>query len=178
MNYLDFLLLVPIAFAGLNGYRKGLVVTLFGFMALVLACMITFKLSNTIIQAINPDMKHNARTVLGCYIIIFIVTYLLVDWSGKFITRIIKLLQLGILNRIGGAIFGVIKICFFLSLLLWLTDKAMFFSPDTTSGSVVYAAIHELGPQILGFLSTVIPFMDGLLKDVEALFDRVKTALL
>lgn len=167
MNYLDLLLFIPIAFAGLNGYKRGFITELFSFLALIIALLVTMKLTNMIVLAVKPDMAESAKGIFFAYLIIFIGTYLLVTWFGKMVHGLLKIVQLGFMNKLAGLAFGILKTIYFLSMILLLVNKFGIIEQSTLNGSFVYEAIKEIAPWITEMVTYLLPFLKSTLVDLE-----------
>jgi len=171
LNIIDLVLLLPIALSGIRGYRKGIIIQVVSFIALIVAIIICMKftLAFTIwLKHIIPGVKYVA--FFG-YLILFVIAYLLIMLGGKLLEKAIDIAQLGLFNRILGMLLSMLMACFFLSLLFWLADRVHLLPEKVRDTSFIYKQINGFAPWVIGFVSAHIPFMKDLLNKVEGFFD-------
>ena len=89
--------------------------------------------------------------------IIFIFILIIVHLIANALEKFVRAIALGIFSRIGGAIFGVIKMAFILSFLMYIVARIEFY--DVTiipkvpkANSKLYVPIEKLAPNLLPFL--------------------------
>jgi membrane protein required for colicin V production len=173
MNTIDIICLLPLAFAVINGFRKGLVIeiaTLVAFIAAIIACL---KLTHWVMEFLHPIAGDTKWLPFISYLITFILAYILILWLGKIIEKAIEIAQLGLINRIAGMIFSTLKMCFFISLVFWLADLVHLIPKDAKDHSFVYQALHHFASDIITFLSNHIPVVKGELSQIEQYFDKL-----
>ena len=124
MNYFDYLLLFPVLYGMYRGFTKGFILELASLIALLAGIYgamhfssITFGYLNKVLE-IEPSYLQ-----LASYGLTFILIVLLVTISGKILTMLVKMVALGFINRILGAVFGGLKSLLILSVLLMFFDK-------------------------------------------------------
>ena len=172
MNTLDIILLIPLLFGGYLGYKKGLILELIGILALILAIIGSFKLLNEAIRFLSqffPDYSNIVPFIafLGLFIIILILVSLL----GRFLKKMIDLTILGSIDNLLGALLGVFKWAFLISLVLWLFNQINLSVPaDLTEGSFLFDKIEGLAPTVGNFIAAVLPFTEDLFESVTELF--------
>ncbi|NNE55453.1 MAG: CvpA family protein [Flavobacteriales bacterium] len=157
MNWIDIILIIPIAWLGFKGFKKGLIIEVFSLLALLSGIYGGIHFSEFTTRVLVDDLKFTSDYMP---IISFGVTFLLivvaVYYTGKLLEKVIKMVALGIVNKIAGAVFGMVKAVLFLSLFLILVEsinnKVEFLPRDLTSESVLYEPV-------LGVTSTLFPAM-------------------
>jgi membrane protein required for colicin V production len=82
----------------------------------------------------------------------FVIIVLLISLTGKLLTKIADIAALGILNKIAGAAFGVIKLALILSIILIVFSKLNrtlpFVSEEGLQSSILYKPVKNLAPTI------------------------------
>src|SRR5665213_1610998 len=136
MNIIDIILILPLALAVINGFRKGFIIEIASLVAFILAIIACLKLTHIFIEWVTPYTGSSKWLPFICYILVFVAVYLLVLWIGKLIETAIKIVQLGALNRLMGVVFSLLKMCFFISLLFWLADMVHLIPKTTESQSL------------------------------------------
>lgn len=143
-----FILIVVLA-AGALGWTKGFIgqiSQLIGIILAIAACRIFGDYVTGLIAG------HNANdtviyTVIA-YTLLFLAVYIIVWLIAKMLLSAIHVLHVGILNRIGGAIFCICKWMILVSLVLNVYAALV---PDTAlSASRLYNKTLAFAPWILG----------------------------
>jgi len=172
LKTLDIILLIPLLFGGYLGYKKGLVLEFVGILALIIAIIGSLKLLNEGIRFLSgyfPDYSNILPfiTFIGLFVIILIGISLL----GRFLKKMIDLTILGSVDNILGAILGVFKWAFLISVLLWIFNQINIRVPaDLTEDSYIYEKVAGLAPMVGDFVSSIFPFTEDLFESVSEIF--------
>ena len=150
MNFLDIILGILIAIGLYKGLKNGLFVELASLVALIAGIYgsihFSYIASDYLIQKINWDL-HYIKIV--SFLITFVTIILLVQYSGKLLTKIADFTMLGFLNIIAGGIFGALKVAIILGALLVFFEKAVstlsFINIETQKESILYEPIRDIG---------------------------------
>src|SRR5438874_204131 len=109
MNILDIVCLLPLTLAVIAGYRKGFIIEIVSFLAFVIAIIACLKLTHKVLELIQPSFGSGKWIPFIAYLITFVLTYLLVIWIGKLLEKVVRIIQLGTLNRALGIVFSLLK---------------------------------------------------------------------
>ena len=83
----------------------------------------------------------------------------------------IDLTILGSVDNLLGAMLGVFKWAFLLSLMLWLFNQVNIRVPDDlTEGSILFDKIEGLAPMVGNLIAAILPFTEDLFESVTELF--------
>jgi membrane protein required for colicin V production len=96
-------------------------------------------------------------TKIVAFLIIFIGVVIAVHLIANILEKFVEAIALGILSRIGGAIFGVVKTIFILSFLMYVIARIEAYDvtiipKEPKSRSKYYAPIEKLVPNLFPFL--------------------------
>lgn len=140
MGIIDIVLLIIIGVFAIKGLIKGLVMEVFGLLALIAGYIVAFKYSHVFakpVQSLGLDGK--ASGAIG-YVLAFLVAYIVVIVIGSMLSKAFKEVKLGALNRGGGFLFGAIKSAVILGLLLsaviTVLPKDAAFNKNLQQGTV------------------------------------------
>jgi len=153
MSVLDIVILVFLLFGLINGLRRGLFVEVASLVALVAGIYGAIHFSNFAADFLMEKVDWNEKTVnITAFIITFIVIVLVIALAGKALTKIADFAALGILNKILGGIFGLLKMAVILSVILIIFDTMNktipFTDEDDLEDSIIYEPIKSLVPTI------------------------------
>lgn len=153
MILIDLILGVLLIFGLIKGFLNGLFVEVASLLALVLGVYGAINFSYYISDYINPKIPWNEQTMnIVAFSITFIIIVLAITIAGKALTKIADFAFLGMINKLLGGVFGLLKTALILSvLLLILTQNNSFpslFNNQNNEKSVLYRPIKNLAPSI------------------------------
>ena len=124
MNSLDYILLIPLLYGLYRGFTKGLIIELASLLALTLGIYGALHFSSFTFEFLSDYVE--IKTVylqLASYGLTFLIIVMVISLTGKALTMLIKLVALGFINRMMGAIFGSIKVLLILSVFILFFDR-------------------------------------------------------
>jgi membrane protein required for colicin V production len=171
---IDVIFAVLMVLALIQGFRRGLIVAVFSFIAIIVGLAAALKLSSVVAKHIGPTVKISEKWLpIISFIIVFIVVLLLIRLGAKAIQRITEAVMLGWVNRLGGIIlYAAIYITVF-SILLFYAGQIKIIKPETIQASVTYPFIQPWGPKAIDSLGAVIPFFKDMFTDLERFFSGI-----
>lgn len=156
----------------LKGLRKGLVLAVFSFLALVIGLAAAVKLSAVAAAYLGQHTNLSERWLpFAAFALVFIGVALLVRLGAKLIESALEAVALGWANRLGGFIFYALLYLFVISLLLFYAVQLGLFKPETLAGSVTYPLIEPLAPYIINALGAVVPIFKDMFAELEGFFE-------
>lgn len=178
MNYLDIVLAIPLLWGLYKGLSSGIIKELASLAALLLgiygAVHFSEKLQPILIEQLSVDPDLLPAIAFGAT---FILIVLLVRLLGLMIDKLVKLVALGLLSRLLGGLFGVLKAAFVLSALLLIVnglDAYMDLIPKKQKKqSVLYTPISQLVPALLPEANDSKP----LLKEAEQTLKKIEKTI-
>ena len=150
MNIIDLIVVIIFAYALINGFIKGFILEIAGMIALVLGLIGAFKFSSMLGNYLAVYVAWSPKTIQTVsFILLFIVIIYAVSLLAKIITKTLKIIALGWLNRISGALFGFLKWGVLLSALVLISqeiNEIITLMPEATiNKSKSYPILMELG---------------------------------
>lgn len=124
MNYFDYLLLLPLVYGLYRGFTKGFIVELASLVALVAGVYGAMHFSSFTFEYLSEIVEiETSYLQLASYGLTFLLIVLVVTLTGKILTLLVKMVALGLINRLMGAVFGGLKVLLILSVLLMFFDR-------------------------------------------------------
>ena len=124
MNSLDYILVIPLLYGLYRGFTKGLILELASLLALTLGIYGALHFSSFVFEFLSSYFEIKTVYLQGTsYAFTFLIIVMLISFTGKILTMLIKLVALGFINRIMGAIFGGIKVLLILSVFISFFDR-------------------------------------------------------
>ena len=157
MIFLDIVIALFLLWGAYIGYENGFVVQSFTLIALVLGVWAGVELSHTIGEfLINVFAVNSAFAFIVAFAFIFILVLLIVHFIGNLITRMLSKTALGILNRIGGVCFGIVKMAFIMSIFIFIVQRfdvnRKLLPPEKTKKTILYPQVAKIAPAVFPYL--------------------------
>lgn len=171
---IDIIVAVVLILAIIKGFRQGLIVALFSFIAFFIGLAAALKLSAVVADHLGNAVKVSDKWLpIISFAVVFLIVVLLVRLGAKFIQKTVELAMLGWLNRLGGILLYAGLYILIFSILLFYADQLNFIKPETKTESVTYEYIQPWGPKLMEALGKIIPVFKGMFQDLEDFFDGV-----
>ena len=159
MNYVDIILGIILVIAVFDGIKNGLFVELASLISLILGIYFAIKFSFFARDILLRFTHWNPKTIqVVAFIITFLVVISAVSFLGKFLTKIADFAHLGVINKLGGGFFRLLKAIVILSIFLNLfeklnfnnvfarketLDKSLFYRPIQKTAGLIYPSIEK-----------------------------------
>ncbi|MCL2728176.1 MAG: CvpA family protein [Bacteroidales bacterium] len=165
MNYIDLIIVALLVVAALFGFWKGFVRQLFGLVALFLGIFCAWHFSDFAASYISQWIDKNETAVaIISFAVTFIIVLLGVIFVGKIADKLVKVITLGLFNRLLGVLFSIVKMAFILSICIWLLQALdqlwPFFPHQECEQSFIFAPVAKLAP-------AVFPYIKGLITTIS-----------
>ena len=140
MNTLDIILAIPLAYALFRGFRRGLILELAMLVGLVLGIYLGIHFSRAVSTFLTETfhMKGSYMSVVS-FAVVFLLVLMMVFFIGKLMEKTADILLLGLVNKLLGAFFGLIKMVMILSFILYFLNS---FSPSGSIFSKTNSVCH------------------------------------
>jgi len=153
MEIIDIVLGIVLLFGLVKGLMNGLLKELASLLALVLgiygAMHFSFYAKDIIVQYIAWEARYVS---LIAFAITFLAIVIGISLAGKLLTKLAESISLGFVNRILGAVFGLLKVGLILSVFVGWIEKANgllpFISEEQKEKSILYAPVKNLSPMV------------------------------
>jgi membrane protein required for colicin V production len=156
----DIVIAIILAVGTFLGYKRGFLMELFFLLAIVLGVFAGFKLMGLGVEYLTQ--KFNADKEVLPYIsflLIFVIVVLVVIFIGGRIKNSMDKTFLGRMDAIAGALLGLVKYAFSISIILWLVDSFKISLPtDWISDSKLYPFVAQVAPTFASFFGDFLPF--------------------
>jgi membrane protein required for colicin V production len=158
MNIVDLILIIILIAAAIRGFIKGFFVEFASVAALILGVLSAMMFADSLKIWMSGVVSWRPETVkVVSFLLIFIGVVIVVHLIANLLEKFVRAIALGPLSRIGGAIFGVVKTAFILSVLMYVIARIESYNltiipKEPKRGSRYYAPIEKLAPNLFPFL--------------------------
>lgn len=158
MNTIDLVFAILLLWAAYRGYTKGFIVQLATLAALLLGILGAVMFSDFTSSLIIKKFEVSGQYLpIISFALTFIAIVIAVHILAKALNKLIDAIALGIINRLLGVLFSVLKIAFIVSIILVLINKAdnkyNFIPDETKENSLLYKPLSNFAPMIFPYLN-------------------------
>lgn len=165
MTFFDLILILILFGFIWFGFWNGLIRTLGGIIGIILSIFIASRWYEVLALKILPFLGENLSLArLLSFLIIFAVVQFIVICLLKIINKVFNLPILKTLNRLAGAVFGLIEGGLILGLVLYFSTK--FFLGGSWLDIINDSNIAR---PLVGFGKILLPFIPEVLKQIKSL---------
>lgn len=171
MNTIDIVLGVILLIGFVIGFKKGLFVALAGLIGLIAGVYGALYFSGFAAGYLSVWFNWSeATTNLAAFAVTFLGIVLLVSLAGRFLTKIADFAALGIVNKLLGAVFNVLKYAFIVSVIFMfvnVSERYSILSEEDRASSVLYVPVASLAPLVLPHILNEVDTYENEADDVE-----------
>jgi membrane protein required for colicin V production len=174
MEIIDIVLGLPLLYGFYKGFRKGLIMEFVSILALILALIGGFKLMDQcLIILVDVFGKPHPFFPFLAFILVFAGIVFGVNILGKALKGLVGMTILGSFDKIIGALIGVLKWTFALSLILWLIESFAphLFSQEMRDNAVLLPFLLAFAPHIFHILMSLLPFLGEMMESIKELLN-------
>ena len=151
MNYIDIFISIFLIYGFIKGLYNGFIIEIASVIGLLLGIYLATQysgdFSNYLISKQFITWKEGYVIILS-NVILFIFTILIVSIIGKVATKLVKLVALGLFNKILGSVFGLLKNILILVIVIFVFNLAnnslKIIEQDELELSVYYKPLNKL----------------------------------
>lgn len=160
MNKLDIFIVILLLYGAYRGYKNGFLMGLISLLAIVLGIFGGFKLMGEGMLFLQKEFNADTSVLpYLSFLLIFILIVVAVNIVGKLMKASIDKSFLGTIDTTMGAILGVFKWLFMMSVILWIM-ASLEVSPgeDWVADSLLYPYASLFATELAGWMSGFVPF--------------------
>jgi membrane protein required for colicin V production len=153
MNFIDVFFLIPMVWFAYKGFSKGLIIEIAGLLALLVGIYVANHFSFYVADFLQNKMSiSNKYMSIISFVITFLLVIILVILFGKMLENIAGAVKLGLVNKIIGGFFGLLKVVLVLSTLIMILTlfdiENMIIKEEIQKKSLLYIPVKKVAPAI------------------------------
>lgn len=168
MIVIDIVLGVVLLFGLVRGLMKGLFVEVASLLALILGIYGAIHFSNYAAELLSTKFDWDEQYLnITAFAVTFVAIVIAISLAGKALTKLANFAALGWINKLLGAVFGLIKMALICSVVLIVLDSMNIdVAPNNQDEpSKLYQTTYDFAPTL--FPQILPELEDLLLKDKE-----------
>lgn len=158
MTLLDLFLLLPLIYGAWRGFKKGLIIEIFTLLAIIVGIYVAVHFSDKLSHKIMENVgEEYSSTPAISFTLIFLAVGALIYFAGVALEKVIKAVNLSVMNRMFGLLFGLIKALYLLSIFLVTYESydpnGKLIPLENRTASMLYSPIKYTSVKTIPFLS-------------------------
>lgn len=171
---LDLIFVIILVLAIFKGYRRGLIVGIFSFLALIIGLAAAIKLSTIVAGYIGKAVNVSDQWLpIISFAVVFMLVVLLVRLGANLIEKSIEIAMLGWVNKLGGILLYASLYITVFSIVIFYAEQIHLIKQETIQKSVSYSFVQPWGPKAINLLGSVIPWFKDMFAELEKFFGTV-----
>ncbi|TRO67483.1 CvpA family protein [Christiangramia sabulilitoris] len=177
MNTVDIILSLVLLYGLVRGFFRGLLAELASLVGIIAGIYGAIHLSHFFGDFLSLRVDWQPQYInLISFAVTFVIIVVLVSLVGKMLTKIAAFAALGIVNKLLGGVFGLLKMAFIASVIIMFfnatNERIEIVESQTLQESILYDPVAVIAPVILPSIIKQVKEKD-LLNDGED--DRYST---
>ncbi len=172
---LDIMLLIFAGYGFYLGYSKGIIGTVFTFLAYTLGLVAGIKFAPAMTSTLE-DLFNNTNPLmfLAGFLLSFVLIMIVIRTLAKGLEGVLKAGNINIINKmIGGAfISGIMMVIF--SIFLWFGDSANIVNDASKRGSLTYPYLKPLPAQAYEMAQNLQPAFKDFYHEAVDMMDQLQ----
>jgi len=150
MSVIDILIAIPIIFYTWRGFSKGFIIGLASIAILIIGIYFGSRLSLIFSEFLSSMFEFSSKLLpLISFLVTILIIIVAVYAMAHFIEKSIKLVALGFVNRLLGAVFGFVKILLIVSIILYFMTSFNFVSEKKRSDSLLWKPVSSVAEYLI-----------------------------
>jgi membrane protein required for colicin V production len=150
----DIILIVILIWGAIAGFKKGLILTLASFIAIIAGALAAYYGADVIASELSLKVDWSEKQIaVASFAIVFLAVVLTVHILARVLEGTLKLVALGIANKIAGAVFGIAKNALILTFIIFgMKGFGQGLLPENATGEcVIYPVVESIAPLVLPY---------------------------
>ena len=161
MNILDIIILICLIPALIQGIIKGFISQAISIISLILGAWASARFATVVYQWLAQYFSGSEQVLKTVsFVLIFVVVIVVLILLGKLLEKVIKLIMLGWLNRLLGAVFALVKWLLVMGLLAVafnsINETLGLVKPDVIAQSHLYPILTDIADSVFPYLKNLL----------------------
>ncbi len=161
MSGIDIIIIIPIAWGAIKGFKKGIITEIAQIFALILGFMLGAKYSHKLFNQLLEITSLSEQSVkILAFVIVFAIVAISVMLTAYLVTLLVKAIALGWLNKTIGMLLGIFKYALIIGVILFtvirIDSKEQFIKPETKESSILINPLCYLAEHTIPYLKKIV----------------------
>ncbi|MDG1673814.1 MAG: CvpA family protein [Flavobacteriales bacterium] len=156
---LDIFLLLALLVGAWRGFAKGLLLSVASLVGLVGGIWAASHFSHLVAERLSEHVTWSVNTMhMASLALTFLLVVVGVHLLAKLLEKVLDLVALGFVNKLAGAVFGLLKVALILSFVMLLLNQTVGpreWLPESEPASVLVGPVEAIAPAITPALERI-----------------------
>jgi membrane protein required for colicin V production len=167
----DILFIVFIGLGFYQGFRNGIIYSIFSVVGWFLGIIAALKFSYLMLNLLNgfADLSPKTLAIIS-FVLVFLLVILLMKLIAWTLEQILKSFSLNLTNQVAGGLLHALVGLYVLCVFVWFINKLDVFPKDQKATSHVYPYISNLAPEVMETSGKIVPMFRDTFEKFDELF--------
>ena len=161
MNILDAIILIALLPALIQGLRKGFISQAISIISVIAGIWASARFANMVTAWLSQHITTSEQVMkIIAFVLILVVVFIILGLIGRFLESVLKVVMLGWVNKLLGAIFSIVKVFLIIGLIILafnaLNNTFGFMKPETIADSVLYNPVKNLANDVFPYIKNML----------------------
>ena len=154
LQLIDIGLGIILIWGAITGFKKGLILSLASFVAIIAGALAAYYGSEAIATALASEVNWSSKQIaVASFAIAFIGVVFIVHVLARILEKSLDLVALGFANKLSGAIFGMAKNALLLTFIIFGIKGigGDIIPEDINNDCVIFPVVESIAPVVLPY---------------------------
>ncbi len=171
---IDLIVLVLVGLGFYNGFKRGLISTVFDTLSILVAVVATLKLSPIMIGWVQRLISNDAVAFVIGFLLTFLLVMGIIRFVGDKLTDVAKAVNLDSINKLLGGVLMGLFVAVLMSFAVYFGEKSKLIPESTIANSNTYELLQPLPEASKSMLAKTKPIFSGFWEKMMETFDSIK----
>jgi len=160
MNLVDWIIIIILLFFIVRGFSSGFLLGIAGLLGVIVAFVLAVQFMNDLSAILLHFFSLSPRVaVLLTAVIIYVVVFVGFIFTAKFLRNILKMVALGWVDRIAGAVLGLLKGAVIVSIIALMISLIPFRGQAQVEfdDSILFKPAMKVAPKVFDIITNSVP---------------------
>ncbi|AGA76937.1 CvpA family protein [Echinicola vietnamensis] len=179
MNTIDIVILILLAIGAYSGYRQGLFIGILSIVAFIIGLVFAFKFMHWGAELLATRVESLTFMLpFISFLIIFLLVTITIRILALLVKKTLDLTILGTFDNFAGAILGLLKWGFMLSLLIWAAKSFGIEMPrEKLEESYLFTVIEPFAAIVIDMVGVITPAIQDAVGRINELVEKSQDAV-
>ncbi|WP_215224281.1 CvpA family protein [Echinicola shivajiensis] len=179
MGAIDIIILILLGIGAYSGYKRGLFIGILSIVAFIIGIVFAFKFMHWGAEILAEKVESLTFMLpFVSFLIIFLIVTLTIRLLAYLVKQTLDLTLLGTFDNFAGAILGILKWAFMISLLIWAANSfGIEFPEEDLEESRLYNMLEPFAPFIINIIGSITPVIKDAVDRINELVNMSQDAI-
>ena len=170
MSTADIIILVILGFGAIKGFMNGFIVEVVSFFGFFIGLILALQFTIPVTTWLFAESSYLDFIAIGVFVGLFVLLTVGIKLGAKILKKMIDVTIFGTLDTLVGAVTGIVKWGFLISMLAWIFNSVGFeVQKSFLNESIIFPYLAKVGPAIFDWIGRLIPYIQDLIDSLDSI---------